>query len=87
MTWVVGATLSLAFVNPGTTPISLFPSWLQPFVRVQPMSPPLEAMRALAHGGPLIWPLAITLVWTVGLLAIFIPIAVRGYRSAAESGA
>ncbi|WP_082976096.1 ABC transporter permease [Mycobacterium sp. 1165196.3] len=87
MTWVVGATLALAFVNPGTTPISLFPGWLRPFVRVQPMSPPIETMRALAHGGPLIWPLAMTLAWAVTLLAVFIPIAVRGYRSAAEHSA
>lgn len=87
MTWVVGATLSLAFVNPGTTPISLFPNWLQPFVRVQPISPPVEAMRALAHGGPVGWHLTMTFVWAITLLAVFIPIAVRGYRLAAESAA
>jgi len=33
ITWLVGATVALAFVNPGTTPIGLFPDWLQPFVR------------------------------------------------------
>ena len=86
MTWLVGVTVSLAFVNPGTTPIRLFPDWLRPLVRVQPMSPPIETMWALAHDGPLLWPLAMTLAWAVGLLAIFIPIAVHGYRQAAESG-
>ncbi|OBI13359.1 hypothetical protein A5713_02535 [Mycobacterium sp. E2497] len=85
MVWLVGVTVSLAFLNPGTTPIRLFPVWLQPFVRVQPMSPPIEAMWALAHGGSLVWPLVMTLLWTVGLLAIFTPIAMRGYRRAAES--
>ncbi len=87
MTWLVGVTVSLAFLNPGTTPIGLFPDWLRPLVRVQPMSPPIETMWALAHGGPLVWPLAMTLLWTIVLLAVFIPIAVRGYRLAAESSA
>jgi len=44
-------------------------------------------MRALAHDGPLVWPLAMTLIWTVVLVAVFIPLAVRGYRHAAESSA
>ncbi|UXA04250.1 ABC transporter permease [Mycobacterium sp. SMC-2] len=87
MTWLVGVTVSLAFLNPGTTPIALYPEWLRPFVRMQPMSPPIEAMWALAHGGPLVWPLVMTLLWTIGLLAVFMPIAVRGYRQAAESSA
>lgn len=87
MTWLVAATVSLAFLNPGTTPINQFPDWLRPLVRLQPMSPPIEAMWALAHGGPLVWPMTMTLLWTTVLLAVFIPIAVRGYRQAAESGA
>ncbi len=87
MTWLTAGTLPLAFVNPGTTPIGLFPDWLQPLVRVQPMSPPIEVMRALAHDGPLVTPLAMTLIWAIVLLAVFIPLAVRGYRFAAESSA
>lgn len=87
MTWLLGVTFSLAFVNPGATPIKLFPDWAQPLIRVQPISPPIETMRALAHGGPLAWPLAITLAWAVVLLTVFIPVAVRGYRLAAEASA
>jgi ABC-2 type transport system permease protein len=86
MTWVAAGTVTLAFLNPGTTPIMLYPDWLRPFVRTQPMSPPIETMWALAHGGPLVRPLAMTLMWAIVLLAIFVPIAVRGYRRAAESG-
>ncbi|OBH02076.1 hypothetical protein A5696_12555 [Mycobacterium sp. E2699] len=85
MTLLTTVTVSLAFINPGITPIALFPKWLQPWVRVQPMSPPIEVMRALAHGGPLVWPLAVTLIWAFALVALFIPLAVRGYRLAAES--
>lgn len=87
MTWLAAGTVALAFLNPGTTPIMLYPDWLRPFVRIQPMSPPIEAMWGLAHGGPLLRPLALTVFWALVLFAVFIPIAVRGYRSAAESNA
>jgi len=87
MTWLASVTVSLAFVNPGTTPIAQFPDWLRPLVRVQPMSPPIQAMWALAHDGPIVWPLVMTFLWTIALLAVFMPIAVRGYRLAAESNA
>ncbi len=87
MTWLVAATVSLAFLNPGTTPINQFPDWLRPLVRFQPMSPPIEAMWALAHGGPLARPMTTTLLWAIVLLVVFVPMAVRGYRQAAESSA
>jgi ABC-2 type transport system permease protein len=87
MTWLATVTVSLAFVNPGTTPIGMFPEWLRPWVRAQPMSPPIQAMWGLAHDGPILWPLAMTFLWTIAFLAVFIPIAVRGYRLAAESSA
>jgi len=87
MILMVNVTVALAFVNPGFTPIGNFPEWVQPFVRAQPMAPPIETMRSLALGGPLLWPLGMTLAWTVVILAIFVPLAVRGYRSAAEAGA
>jgi ABC-2 type transport system permease protein len=87
MTLLATVTISLAFVNPGITPIGLFPNWLQPLVRLQPMSPPIEVMRALAYNGPLVWPLAMTLIWAMVLVAVFIPLGVRAYRLAAESGA
>lgn len=87
MTWLASVTVSLAFINPGTTPIGMFPEWLRPLVRLQPMSPPIQTMWALAHDGPILWPLAMTFIWAIVLLAIFTPIAVRGYRRAAEGSA
>lgn len=87
MNLLAAGTVALAFLNPGTTPIMLYPEWLRPFVRMQPVSPPIQMMWGLAHGGPLLWPLALTLFWTILLLAVSIPIAVRGYRRAAESSA
>lgn len=87
MTWLLSATFALAFVNPGATPIKLFPDWAQPLIRMQPISPPIETMRSLAYGGPIVWPLTITLAWAVILLAVFMPVALRGYRLAAEASA
>ena len=76
----------LLFFNSGMVPIDVFPDW-QPVVRAQPMSPAIEAMRALADGGPTLWPVLQSLAWVVGLIVVFGPMAVRGYRVAAESGA
>jgi ABC-2 type transport system permease protein len=76
----------LLFFNSGMVPIDVFPGWLQPVARAQPMSPAIEAMRALADGGPTLWPVLQSVAWVVGLVAVFGPIAVRGYRVAAESG-
>lgn len=77
----------LLFFNSGMVPVGVFPGWLQTIVRAQPMSPAIETMRGLAEGGPVLWPLLQSLTWVVGLLAVFGPMAVRGYRRAAESGA
>ena len=77
----------LLFFNSGMVPIDVFPGWLQPVVRAQPMSPAIEAMRGLAEGGPILWPVLQSVAWVVGLLAVFGPVAVRGYRAAAEAGA
>jgi ABC-2 type transport system permease protein len=76
----------LLFFNSGMVPIDVFPGWLQPAVRAQPMSPAIEAMRGLAEGGPTLWPVLQSVAWVAGLLAVFGPIAVRGYRKAAEAG-
>ena len=43
-------------------------------------------MRALA-GGPTAMAGTLRCSWTLGLVAVFGPMAVRGYRVAAESGA
>jgi ABC-2 type transport system permease protein len=51
------------------------------------MSPPIEVMRALAHEGPLLLPMVLTVGWAIALIAVFIPLAVRGYRVAAETSA
>ncbi len=86
VTWLGAGCVVLLFFNTGVAPAEVFPSWLQPAVRLQPMSPTIEAMRGLAEGGPVLWPLLQAAVWACGLVAVFAPMAVRGYRAAAEAG-
>lgn len=79
-----GIFLFVLFFNSGFAPVSEFPGWLQPVVRFQPMSPAIDTMRGLTEGGAVAGPLLGTLAWTVGLLVVFGPLAVRGYRRASE---
>lgn len=85
-TWLGTGSIGLVFCSAGVAPVEMFPWWLRPVVQFQPMSPTIESMRALAEGGPALWPLVLTLGWVFGFAAIFGPLAVRGYRAAAESG-
>ena len=79
-----GLFLLLLFFNGGFAPVDQYWGWIQPFVRHQPMTPAIDAVRGLTEGGPVLAPLLTTVLWTVGLIAVFGPIAVRGYRRAAE---
>ncbi|MGD0560159.1 MAG: ABC transporter permease [Streptosporangiaceae bacterium] len=55
------------------------PGWLQAFVKVNPMSHLVSAVRALMLGGPAGAQIGWTLAWCVGLLAVFFPLALRAY--------
>ena len=83
---LIAGCVVLLFLNTGVAPAEAFPGWLQPVVRFQPISPTIEAMRALAAGGPVLRPLWQAGVWAGALVAVFAPVAVRGYRAAAEVG-
>jgi ABC-2 type transport system permease protein len=84
--WLGTGSIGLVFCSAGVAPIGMFPSWLRPVIQFQPMSPTIESMRELAQGGSAVCPLLVTFVWVLGLAAVFGPLAVRGYRAAAESG-
>jgi ABC-2 type transport system permease protein len=84
--WLTVPSIILVFSSSGVTPVHMLPSWIRPLIPLQPMSPTIESMRALAQGGPALWPLLLSAVWALGLGAVVVPLAVRGYRAAAESG-
>lgn len=80
------AATGMAFCTGGVAPVELFPAWLQPIIQIQPLTPVVDSMRALAEGEPVGWSLVVCFAWLAVLLTIFGPLAVRGYRAAAESG-
>jgi oleandomycin transport system permease protein len=56
------------------------PGWLQAFVKVNPITHLVDAVRGLTIGGPIAGHLSWTLLWMLGLLVVFVPLAMRGYR-------
>ncbi len=74
----------LTFASGVFVPIQTMPSWLQVFVRNQPVTFIADAARALAlgineHGA--IWK---TIIWVVGLLIVFVPLAMWQYKRRAS---
>jgi len=74
----------LSFVSSAYVPVSTMPGWMQAFANNQPMTQMINTVRLLT-GGPAaeqllghtvsyyLWP---SLAWTVGLVAVFAPLAV-----------
>ncbi len=72
----------LSFVSSAFVTVQSMPGWLQAFAKNQPVTIVIDEMRALALGGPLAlhgWQSA---VWLAGIVAVFVPLAVRAYRRA-----
>jgi oleandomycin transport system permease protein len=72
--------LPLSFGSNTFVATDTLPGWLQAFVKVNPISQLVSAVRGLMIGGPVAEPLVWTLCWMVGLLAVFFPLAMRAYR-------
>jgi ABC-2 type transport system permease protein/oleandomycin transport system permease protein len=69
----------LTFVSSAFVPINTMPGWLQAFAANQPVTVVINAMRALALGGPVATDLWKSAAWLGGIFIIFIPLAVRAY--------
>jgi oleandomycin transport system permease protein len=59
---------------------STMPGWLQAFVKVNPISHLVDAVRGLMLGGPVASDLLWTFGWMAVLLAAFVPLALRAYK-------
>jgi ABC-2 type transport system permease protein len=73
----------LSFVSSAYVPVSTMPDWMQGFATYQPMTPMVNTVRILT-GGPaaqvllghsLSYYLVPALLWTVGLVVVFAPLA------------
>ncbi|MFI5959107.1 ABC transporter permease [Cryptosporangium sp. NPDC051539] len=74
------AVLPLSFASTMFVPLSALPGWMQGFVKLNPITHLVDSMRALFLGQPVgnhIW---WTLAWCVGLVAVFMPLALRAYQ-------
>jgi oleandomycin transport system permease protein len=72
--------LPLSFGSNTFVATETMPGWLQAFVKVNPISHLVSAVRGLMTGGPVAGHVGWTLVWMAGLLVVFAPLAVRAYR-------
>jgi len=72
--------LIFGLLSVGVQPVEQFPGWIQPFVRNQPISQFIYALRALAGdstpaAGAVTWSLmGPALAWLVGTIAIVLPL-------------
>lgn len=71
----------LVFASSAFVPVRTMPHWLQDFANVQPVSVTIDAVRALVTGAPVgnwLWQ---SILWTAGILIVFVPVAVYRYRN------
>jgi ABC transporter DrrB family efflux protein len=74
------AIFPLVFASSAFVPIETMPGWLQAFAKAQPVTNVVNGARALAIGGPTARPVFYAVLWIVGILAVFVPLAVWRYR-------
>ncbi|MCW2497491.1 ABC transporter permease [Jatrophihabitans sp.] len=72
--------LPLSFGSSTFVKVDTMPGWLQAFVKVNPITHLVGAVRGLMIGGPVTNPLIWTFGWMTGLLAVFVPLALRAYK-------
>jgi ABC transporter DrrB family efflux protein len=72
----------LTFLSSAFVPIQSMPGWLQAFANNQPVTYVIDAMRAMALGGPIAPSLWKSAVWLAGIFVVFVPLAVRAYKRA-----
>lgn len=71
----------ITFTSSAFVRVETMPGWLQAWVDVNPVTHLSDAFRGLllgnGAGGPVLW----SLVWAAGIAVVFIPLAMRAYRS------
>lgn len=72
--------MPLSFASNVFVPAGTLPDWMQTFVAWNPLTHLVEAMRGLFLGTPMGDSVWWTLAWCVGLVAVFLPLAMRAYR-------
>ncbi|HWL12058.1 MAG TPA: ABC transporter permease [Ureibacillus sp.] len=69
----------LTFLSNAFVPSDTMPNWLQWFVKINPISHLVTAVRELANSGTVGWDLVISLIGAAVIVVVFAPITVRAY--------
>jgi len=69
----------LTFLSNAFVPVETMPNWLQWFVKFNPISHLVTAVRDLANTGTVGWDLGISLIGAAVIVLIFAPLTVRAY--------
>ncbi|HVV67097.1 MAG TPA: ABC transporter permease [Candidatus Saccharimonadales bacterium] len=69
----------LTFLSNAFVPVNTLPHWLQSFVKVNPLSHLIAAVRQLANSGTIGHDFWLSLVGAIVIVAIFAPLTVRAY--------
>jgi oleandomycin transport system permease protein len=72
--------LPLSFGSNTFVRTNTLPGWLQGFVNVNPITHLAGVSRGLFIGGPVANHLLWTMGWIVGMVAVFMPLALRAYK-------
>ena len=73
----------LTFASSAFVDTSFMPGWLQVFANHQPVTVTVNAARDLVLGQPVGWGVVGSIGWSLAIVAVFVPLAVRRYRSVA----
>jgi oleandomycin transport system permease protein len=77
---LIAFILPLTFASNVFVPTETLPGWLQVFTNINPVTLLTEVNRGLLNGGAVGRPLLWGLVWMVGFVVVFYPLAMRAYR-------
>jgi ABC transporter DrrB family efflux protein len=73
----------LVFASNAFVSTRAMPAPLRAYANRQPVSATVNAVRALVLGGPTLSKVVVAVLWAVGIVAVFAPVAVWRYRQAA----
>ena len=71
----------LVFASSIFVPIATMPDWLQTIAKHSPITAAVDTVRALILGGGFQGQLGNALWWVLAIVAVFMPWAVRRYRT------
>ncbi|HZD74667.1 MAG TPA: ABC transporter permease [Actinomycetota bacterium] len=70
----------LTFASSAFVPVATMPGWMQAWVKVNPATLLVDAVRGLLVGGKVAGPALGALAWAAAIAVVFAPLALRAFR-------